>query len=353
MLSASRCTGLFLLSCVTLVLASCQPSPNTDINMPQVPQDPLVVPAGFPKPPVPANNPVTPVKVALGRSLFYATQLSRDGQHSCASCHQLSASFSDFGNAVSKGVFNETGTRNAPALMNVAYDTNFFWDGRATTLEAQASKPILNPVELGSDSNTVIANLSNSAYYRELFADAFGDQTITMPRIAQALATFERTLISGSSAYDQFKLGDSSALSPAAQRGLQLFTSKNVNCVACHSGINFTDNAYHSTGLDFQYEDEGREDVTGSPNDNGKFRTPSLRNIALTSPYMHDGRFTTLQQVLDHYNEGGKHNSTQDTLIHALQLTQPQMDDLIAFLQSLTDRSFVTRQDFTDPQTIK
>ncbi|HET6399815.1 MAG TPA: cytochrome c peroxidase [Candidatus Kapabacteria bacterium] len=317
--------------------------------MPPTQENPIVIPPGFPPPIIPADDPVTPAKVTLGRDLFYATELSRDGQHSCGSCHILSASFCDPGNHWSFGVDGRHGPRNASCIVNEAYDTAFFWDGRAPSLEAQVPVPIYNPVELDNDSTTVIESLSKNVLYPPLFTLAFGDGAITMTRIAQAVASFERTMISGSSAYDQFREGDTSALSDAAKRGFALFTSSTTNCSACHSGVNFTDDAYHSTGLEFQYADEGREDVTHDPNDNGKFRTPTLRNIALTAPYMHDGRFNTLVQVLDQYNRGGFHNPTQDTLVRPLHLTQAQMEDIIAFLESLTDSSFVTRKDFSNP----
>ncbi len=347
----------FLLSVSAFALSSmafvaCQPS-STDLNMPQLQQDPMVIPAHFPKPVVPASNPMTPAKVELGHQLFYDVRLSSTNTQSCAGCHSLAASFSDRGQPVSLGARGQRGFRNAPALMNVAYDTVFFWDGRATSLEKQALGPITNPVELANDSNTVVATLKNIPFYEKLFADAFGDGAITFTRIGQALASFERTFISGSSLYDQFYVaaqhGDSSALSASALRGFKLFNSKEVNCVGCHKGVTFTDNAYHSTGLDFNYADQGREDVTNSQGDNGKFRTPSLRNIALTTPYMHDGRFTTLTQVLAHYNEGGKHNTNQDTLIHALKLKDSQVNDIIEFLNSLTDNQFTNTRAFANP----
>ena len=319
------------------MLASCEQSNS------------LVLPPGFPPPHIPADNPITPAKVELGRDLFYATELSRDNAHSCASCHLLSASFCDPGKPWSFGVGNRHGFRNAPAIINAAYDTCFFWDGRALTLEAQAVGPIYNPVELDNDSATVMAALSKNAIYPPLFQHAFGDPAITMTRIARAIATFERTLISGGSAYDRFRLGDSTALSAAQKRGLALFTSSATNCSTCHSGINFTDDAYHSTGLDYRYWDTGLENVTHNPQDNGKFLTPTLRNIALTEPYMHDGRFTALIQVLEHYNRGGQHNPTQDTLVRRLHLSHSQMEDIVAFLGSLTDSSFVQRKDFSNP----
>ena len=333
--------------CITL--AACQ-NTSTDLNMPQLEQNPLVLPAGFPMPNVPANNPITPSKVSLGRYLFYDASLSSTGSKSCASCHSLTNGFSDT-SAVSMGV-RESGSRNALPLINVAYDTTFFWDGRAHSLEMQAGMPILNPVEMANDSISVVTTLNKSAFYRSLFASAFGDNStdgnaITFSRVCQALATFERTFISGNSAYDRFAAGDSSALTPSQLRGFTLF--KNDSCMSCHSGVNFSDNAYHSTGLVPFYSDDGREDVSFNGEDNGKFRTPTLRNVALTAPYEHDGSMKTLLQVIDHYNKGGEHNSTQDPRIKPLNLSSSQEQDIINFLNSLTDNSFVTRQDFQNP----
>jgi cytochrome c peroxidase len=345
-----------LVAFIALTLAACQQS--NDVNMPQAAQNPLIVPAGFPMPPVPADNPITTAKVALGRDLFYEKNLSFNNTQSCASCHSVTQSFSNQGKPVSVGARGEGGSRNAPGLMNVAYDTVFFWDGRATTLEMQAGMPIINPVELGNDSGTVVATLSSKAVYQELFSQAFGGpdasgQNITFKRIEQAIATFERTLISGGSAYDRYMQGDASALSASAKNGLALFDSNITNCSSCHSGINFTDNSYHSTGIVAFYEDDGREDVTGSPNDDGKFRTPSLRNVALTFPYMHDGSFKDLPSILAHYVQGGMHNSTQDSLIRPLNLTGQQVNDIIAFLNSLTDSSFTQRTDFKNPNLLE
>jgi cytochrome c peroxidase len=203
---------------------------------------------------------------------------------------------------------------------------------------------------MGSDSVTLVATLNNIPNYQEMFAEAFGGTNpITFTHIEQALATFERTLISGESPYDRFMQGDSTALSASAKNGLALFNSSKTNCSKCHSGINFTDNAYHSTGLYVIYPDIGREDVTHNPADNGKFRTPSLRNVALTPPYMHDGSFSTFLAVINNYNVGGRQNATQDSLIHPLYLTPSDFNDLIAFLNSLTDTSFTQRPDFQKP----
>ena len=342
---------LVALAILAFFLASCQQSSTTDSP---APQNPLVIPPGFPQPVIPVDNPVTSAKIELGRDLFYDTKLSFNNTKSCSSCHSVAASFSDSGNSVSTGVNGQQGTRNAPGLMNVAYDTSFFWDGRANSLEMQAGFPILNPIEMGSDSVTLVATLNNIPSYRQMFAEAFGTANdtvgqITFQRIRYALATFERTLISGESAYDRYMNGDTSALSASAKNGLALFNSSKTNCSKCHSGINFTDNDYHSTGLTANYSDIGREDVTHNPADNGKFRTPSLRNAALTPPYMHDGSFSNFLAVINNYNVGGRQNATQDSLIHPLYLVPEDFNDLIAFLNSLTDTIFTQRTDFQKP----
>ncbi len=343
---------LLALAVVALFLTSC----HQNTTEPKAQQNSLVIPAGFPQPVIPADNPINPTKVELGRDLFYDTRLSFNNTKSCSSCHSVAASFSDSGNFVSTGANGQQGTRNAPGLMNVAYDTTFFWDGRASSLEMQAGVPILNPIELGNDSVTLVATLNKSPYYHQMFAEAFGDPAtssdishITFTRIRYALATFERTLISGGSPYDRFMNGDTSALSASAKNGLALFNSSRTNCATCHSGINFTDNAYHSTGLYAVYPDIGREDVTHNTADNGKFRTPSLRNVALTPPYMHDGSFGNLLGVINNYNVGGRQNPTQDSLIRPLYLIPSEWNDLIDFLNSLTDTSFTQRSEFQKP----
>ncbi len=312
-------------------------------------QSTLVIPEGFPKPVIPSNDPVTASKVELGRYLFYTTDLSRNNKLSCASCHLPSASFADPGKPWSFGVDNRHGARNAPAIVNPAYDASCFWDGRAASLEDQAVGPIYNPVELDNDSVTVMRALRTDAIFPAMFSRAYGDTQITMTRIAYAIASFERTMMSDSSPYDRYTRGDLSALSAAAKRGFTLFKSPEVNCISCHSGPNFTDNQYHSNGLDFHYPDAGRFNVTHDPNDIGKFRTPTLRNLVFTAPYMHDGRYNNLLQVVNHYNQGGQHNPTQDPRVHPLHLTRPQMEDIVAFLKSLSDSTFITRKDLSNP----
>jgi cytochrome c peroxidase len=340
---------LFWIAALTFFLTACQQTTLSSPNNPQSTTNQLVIPVGFPQPVIPEDNPINSAKIELGRDLFYETKLSFNNTKSCASCHSPISSFSDSGNAVSFGATGVQGTRNAPALMNVVYDSTFFWDGRAPSLEAQAAGPILNPIELGNDSITVVATLSASSYYREMFAEAFGDSVISFARVRYALATFERTFISGGSPYDRYVNGDTSALTASARQGMILFNSSKTNCFRCHSGINFTDNQYHSNGLSVDYTDKGRADVTGNPSDIDKFKTPSLRNVALSPPYMHDGSIGNLLAVINNYNVGGKQNPNQDTLIRPLNLTPSDFYDLIDFLNSLTDTNFTQRADFEKP----
>lgn len=338
-------------------LSSCQS--NSDLNMPApAKSDPLVIPVGFKRPPIPADNPLTADKVALGRQLFYEVKLSRDNSLSCAGCHATSSSFSDAGKQTSLGVLNQRGTRNAPSLVNIAYDTSFFWDGRARTLEQQATMPITNPIELGSvgtDSVRVITKLSADPFYQKLFANAFGDSKITFDRIGKALASFERTLISGNSAYDRMVFQhDSSGMSTAALRGMKLFFDKNgANCTSCHSGDNFTDNGFYSTGFTqetYSSGDPGRAAVTKQDSDKARFKTPTLRNVALSGPYIASGTINSLYDMVKHYNDGGSPQVTnKDKRIKPLNLSDDQMTDIVEFLKSLTDLEFTKRAEFQRP----
>jgi len=337
-------------------LSACQS--NSDVNMPPAAKsDPLVVPTGFKRPPIPADNPLTAEKVTLGRYLFYETKLSKDNTLSCASCHSASASFSDVGKQVSFGVNHQQGTRNAPSLVNIAYDTTFFWDGRAHTLEQQATMPITNPIELasvGADSVKVITKLSADPFYLKMFQNAFGDGKVTFDRIGKALASFERTLISGNSAYDRMKFQhDTTGMSPAALRGMKLFfDAKGANCGSCHSGDNFTDNGFYSTGFSFEsYSsgDPGRAAVTKQDTDRARFKTPTLRNVAKTGPYIASGTVVSLFDMVKHYNDGGQQVTNKDKRIRPLGLSDDQMNDIVAFLNTLTDNDFLHRPDFQKP----
>jgi cytochrome c peroxidase len=305
------------------------------------------VPDGFPPIPTPLDNPITSEKIELGRLLFYDARLSRSGDLSCSSCHRQANAFAD-SVAVSRGNNNERGLRNAPAIINVAYSGTWFWDGRARTLEEQVAAALTSPIEMASDTVLVSARLSSDDHYRRLFASVFGSAPSAHNAI-KALATFCRVLISGNSRYDRFRRGEVAALSDAEQRGMSLFFSERTGCAHCHSGINFTDNSFHSIGIHTHYYDRGRYYVTGSEGDIGKFKTPTLRNIALSAPYMNDGTLATLEDVLEHYNSGGKPFVNKDPRIRPLGLTKQELDDLRAFLHALTDSTFITTKAFAPP----
>ena len=294
--------------------------------------------------PVPLDNPLTAERVDLGRALFFDTQLSRDGTVSCASCHDPDLAFTD-GRSVSVGIDGRQGRRNAPTLLNRGYVRSLFWDGRADSLEAQALLPLSDPDEMGNTHEEIVRRLRRSRSYPGRFAVAFGTETITIGRVAMALASFERTLLSGHSAFDQYRFdGDERALSTDARRGLELFRGR-ARCSFCHEGSLFTDHHFHNTGVSWlvssagpgrQDIDLGRYDVTGRNQDRGAFKTPSLRDVELTAPYMHDGRLPSLGDVIDFYNRGGEENPFLDGFMQPLNLTAREHADLIAFLESLT-----------------
>lgn len=338
----------WILVALTAALAagwwSCVDHPGTtsDITVSDYP-----VPEGFPPIPIPRDNPITSEKIALGRLLFYDGRLSRNGDLSCASCHRQSHAFADT-LAVSRGSDSETGLRNAPALVNVAYSSAWFWDGRARSLEEQILGALTSPIEMASDTVQVAQLLARDERYRQLFPQVFGTAPSARDAI-RALATFCRVLISGNSRYDRYRRGDSSALSGAEKRGMALFFSSRAGCSGCHSGPNFTDNTFHSIGIHTHYYDRGRYYVTGNEGDIGKFKTPTLRNVALTAPYMNDGTLATLDEVLEHYNTGGKPFVNKDPRIRPLGLTRQELDDLRAFLQALTDSAFITNPAFAQP----
>jgi cytochrome c peroxidase len=307
-------------------------------------------PLGLPPVPIPADNPPTAETVALGRKLYYDPILSVDGTVSCSTCHSPKNGFCD-GRAVSVGVHGQLGTRNAPTVLNAAYFTTQFWDGRADSLEQQSGGPMANPIEMGHTLAGVEKKLNADPAYRAAFKEAFGADTISIDMVEKSLATFERTLLSGNSPFDRYQYaGDNQALSDSAKRGLEVFRNpKKGNCAVCHTiGDNdalFTDNKFHNLGvgvklsLDGEAEllDIGRFKVTGVEKDKGAFRTPSLRNIALTAPYMHDGSDKTLKQTIDFYIGAGNSNPYRDKEIHSLDfLTGRERADLLEFLKSLT-----------------
>lgn len=306
------------------------------------------IPTDFPPMRVPAENPLTDAKVRLGRFLFFDKRLSRDSSTSCGSCHKPEHAFADTGK-VSFGFQGLATGKNSPTLTNVGYVPLLFAEGGIPSLEQQAIAPILAHNEFNMTQSELEARLSFVPEYRPLFQDAFGNEQVTLQRVIFAIASFERTLLSGNSAFDRWNRGDNTALSIAAQRGEALFFGETGDCWHCHNGFNFTTNSFHNTGLDSNTFKKGRVLVTGNPNDEGKFKTPTLRNVALTAPYMHDGRFQTLEDVVRHYNSGGKPHPQRDPLMRPLGLSEQDISDLVEFLKSLTDTSFTRNPSLQNP----
>jgi cytochrome c peroxidase len=308
----------------------------------------IKAPLGLPPVPIPPDNPPTEETIALGRRLYYDPTLSLDGTISCASCHSPQFAFSDK-RPVSEGVGGQTGTRHAPTVINSAYFTTQFWDGRAASLEEQAKGPMTNPVEMGLSLEGAEQRLRANPKYPELFKQAWGSDQITIEMVVKSIASFERTVIAGDSPFDRFFYGhDSTAMTPEAQRGLRIFMSpKKGNCEVCHSiGKDyalFTDNKFHNLGVGAdtkgQLSDVGRYAITKANSDMGSFKTPSLRNLANRGRYMHDGSFPTVKDALAHYIGGGNWNAHLDKEIHSLDsLTFEERDDLLAFLDALNGR---------------
>lgn len=335
------CAGALL--AVALAMA-CNRKPQR-AAMPIGPAIQIAAPLGLPPVPVPANNPPTAETIKLGRRLYYDPILSVDNTVSCATCHSKDAGFADSG-PFSTGVNGKKGGRNSPTVCNAAYYTVQFWDGRAPSLEKQAEGPVQNPVEMAHTLQGVEAKLMVDPSYRAQFEEAFGPGPITYEMAEKAIASFERTIISGNSPFDRYYYGgDHNALSPAARLGLEVFRDpKRGNCAACHamgdSHALFTDNKFHNLGVGAngdQLSDLGRYVVTKNDADRGAFKTPSLRNVALTAPYMHDGGLKTLKDVIDYYVGGGNANPYRDTQFKSLEsLSRQERDALVAFLESLT-----------------
>jgi cytochrome c peroxidase len=290
------------------------------------------VPAGLKALPIPADNPMTAAKVELGKQLYFDKRLSRDNTISCASCHDPAKGWSN-GEAFATGVRGQKGGRSAPTIVNSAYQRFQFWDGRANELEGQALGPIQNPIEMDLTLDEVVGKLNQIEGYREQFQQVFGTD-VTSEGIAQAIASFERTVLSGDAPYDRFKAGDEQALSESAQRGMAIFFGKG-HCSACHQGANFTDGAFHNVGvgMDASEPDVGRQAISNLLGDRGSFKTPTLREIARTAPYMHDGSLPTLEAVVDHYAKGGVANDQLDEEIYELKLTPQDKADLVTFLK--------------------
>jgi len=302
-------------------------------------------PLGLPPVPTPPGNPPTTESIALGRRLFYDTRLSKDNSISCASCHKPAFRFSDTRER-SLGVDGTLGLRHAPTLVNVAYSPLLFWDGRAASLESQVLGPMADPLEMNQTHEASIAKLKHDSAYVPLFRAAFGTDDITLDRVENALASFERTILCGNSPFDRYQYqGQKNALTPAQVRGLAVFTDPHRgNCSSCHTIAAkyalFTDGQFHNTGEgaddNDEFADPGRYKITHVDADKGAFKTPTLRDVALSGPYMHDGKLKTLKAVVDFYAGKGNSNPNLDAKMKTINLTGQDREDLLQFLNSLT-----------------
>ncbi len=319
----------------------------------------LIVPEDFPEMEIPPNNPLTKAGVALGKRLFFDPILSADSTMSCSTCHLPSLSFTD-NNAFSKGIDGKSGRRSAMSLLNLGYNKNgFFWDGRVATLEDQALVPVEDTIELHNNWDTLIEKIKQHKEYPSLFEKAFGIQSVSSIHkglVVKAIAQFERTLVSSrDSKFDKVKRGEAT-FTPDELIGFDMFFDKSpeykdAECAHCHNVPLFTTNEYFNNGIteahDLEdFEDKGLGAITGDRFDIGKFRAPTLRNIELTAPYMHDGRFNSLEEVIEHYSSGGKYSETVSPLIRPLNLTKKEKRQLLAFLKTLTDTTFVKNPEF-------
>lgn len=306
----------------------------------------MLVPTGFSTPDIPADNPLTEEGIALGRKLFHDPILSGDNTQSCADCHLAQNGFSD-PKQFSIGIDGIAGNRNASAIINAAWNKFNFWDGRASTLEDQALGPVVNPIEMHAESwADEIKELKGTADYPELFKAAFNTYDFDSTHVAKAIAQFERTLVSYNSRYDSIVYLKTAEYTISEARGREIFFTERGDCFHCHAGPNLMDNDFHNNGLDPEpFPDLGYYEVTKNDLDKGKFKTPTLRNIEFTAPYMHDGRFETLEEVIDHYNSGGIYSSTLDPNMknfeNGLGLSGQEKRDLLNFLKTFSDHTFI------------
>ena len=315
---------------------------------------------------VPDDNPTTQQGVYLGRMLFYEPKLSANNALSCGSCHEQKRAFTD-GKTFSEGVDHVPTPRNSMSLANLLWARKFFWDGRVTGLEQQAAVPLTNPHEMGQSLSVSSQKLATTKLYPGLFKAVYGDDAITGDRIVKAIAQFERTLISANSKYDQYLRGVYQP-TPEELKGMELFDRspqpekgiRGANCGHCHGGVKTYNELFHNNGLDSIPKDNGIEALSGLASDRGRFKAPTLRNIALTAPYMHDGRFKTLAEVVDHYSDHVRESASLSTFIRGesndlngknLKLTPDEKKQIIAFLNMLTDYAFISDPRFADPHS--
>ena len=336
-------SALALFSMVAAVLIyrrAEQARPVRPIGKPQT----IATPLGLPPVPVPADNPLTVETVALGKRLYFDKAVSIDNSVSCATCHDPGHGFAYAGD-VSTGVRGKRGTRNSPTIINAAYYTTQFWDGRENTLENQAEGPVQNPVEMAHSLAGVVARLTNDPSYVTAFERAYGAGPVTFDKVEKSIAAYEREVVAGDSPFDRWYFGgDQHAVDRSVKRGYEIFRRVDKgNCASCHAIAEhtalFTDNEFHNIGVGVRNgapTDLGRYEVTHTDRDRGAFKTPSLRNIAETAPYMHDGSLDTLAQVIDFYAAGGNANPWLDSKIRMVHLTTREKADLLAFLKSLS-----------------
>lgn len=331
-----------------ILFSSCERDP---LVKEELPADNIyfAVPQGWPTPQYDfTGNTLTREGFILGRRLFYDTKLSKDNSISCGSCHQQFAAFSHLDHKFSHGIYGLLGTRNAPPIFNMNWHSSFMWDGGINHIEVQPLGPITNPIEMDEDIGTVVSKLQGDATYPKMFKEAYDTDIITSQLVFKAMAQFMGMLVSDKSKYDKYTRGEAT-LTANEMNGWNLFQQK---CNNCHTAPLFTNFQYMNNGLDSTFTDAGRATITLMASDSGTFKVPSLRNIALTPPYMHDGRFNTLEQVLEHYIHGIKNSSTLSTELSApIMLSTEEKADIIAFLKSLTDNTFIQDSRFKDPFT--
>lgn len=342
----NRFSQFLILLGVSLLLSACQQ--DDFLQMPIYEPYPIVLPAGFPEMPLPEDNPLTLRRVELGKMLFYDKVLSVDSSVSCATCHLQHLAFTD-GESLSIGVHGGVGFRNAPSLFNLAWHEDFMKDGGVPTLELQVLAPVAAPLEMGLNFRELVERLQADPNYTLLFKEAFDRDEVDAFGITRALAAFERSLVSGNSPYDQYRFqGKSDALNASEKRGMLLFESAELGCTNCHGGFDLRQDGFENNGLYSVYADSGRARVSLNPLDRGKFKIPSLRNVALTGPYMHDGSMPDLWSVIDHYAAGGQGHPNQSEFVKGFSLELSEREDLYNFLLSLTDDEFLNDPAFSE-----
>ncbi|MCC6412421.1 MAG: cytochrome-c peroxidase [Saprospiraceae bacterium] len=331
-----------------LLMASCKDNGGSEVVDVQ-----FVKPSHFPEPVYNfAENEVTTEGFVLGRTLFYDGKLSRDNSISCGSCHQQSAAFTHHGHDLSHGIDDQLGSRNAPPVMNLAWQSTFFWDGGVHDLDLFSLAPIENPVEMDEKLDVVLEKLRNDPRYPPLFNAAFGTPEISTGRLLKALSQFMLMCVSADSDYDRMLLGTGPDLSTEAMAGMETFNQK---CASCHSGVLFTDYSFRNNGLNRAFnQDAGRERITLNPEDRFKFKVPSLRNVARTGPYMHDGRYYNLEAVLNYYASGMVDQENLDPLLRksdgtpGIDLSANEKENIIAFLKTLSDEQFIRNPELAE-----